>query len=71
MTTNFTVTNETELNADIRAIDVSGADAAQNTDYVINITGTIDLTTDLLAINLESGFRRRSGARRHWWPAPF
>ena len=55
MTTNFTVTNETELNADIRAIDVSGADAAQNTNYVINIIGTIDLTTDLLAINLESG----------------
>ena len=55
MTTNFTVTNETELNAEIRAIDVSGADAAQNTNYVINITGTIDLTTDLLAINLESG----------------
>ena len=55
MITIFTVASEADLNADIRAIDVSGADAAQNTNYVINITGTIDLTTDLLAINLESG----------------
>jgi Hint domain len=55
MATTFNVTNETELNADIRAIDVSGADAAQNTNYVINITANINLSTELLAINLESG----------------
>ena len=36
-------------------IDVGGADAAPNTAYTIDITGTIDLTTALLAINLESG----------------
>ena len=51
----FTVASEADLNAAIRAIDVGGADAAQNTAYTINITGPISLTTDLLAINLESG----------------
>ena len=55
MTTIFTVASEADLNAAIRAIDVGGADVAQNTAYTINITGPISLTTDLLAINLESG----------------
>jgi large repetitive protein len=53
--TSYSNASEVALNAAIRAIDVGGADAAQNTAYTIDITGTIDLTTALLAINLESG----------------
>jgi tetratricopeptide (TPR) repeat protein len=55
MTTEFTVASEADLNAAIRAIDLSGSDAATNTAYTIKITTTISLTTDLLALNLPSG----------------
>jgi hypothetical protein len=64
MTTTFTVSSEgatsnntdtTTLNGAIRSIDVGGSNAATNTAYVINIAGQIDLTSDLLAINLPSG----------------
>ncbi|MGO9356779.1 MAG: autotransporter-associated beta strand repeat-containing protein, partial [Xanthobacteraceae bacterium] len=55
MTTVFTVTNENELNAAIAAIDVAGADAAQNTTYVINIAAPINLSTELLYISLDNG----------------
>ena len=50
----FTVTDEADLNTDIRMIDAGGADAASGQSYVINIAGTIDLTTDILAINLDA-----------------
>jgi hypothetical protein len=55
MTTEFTVASGADLNAAIRAIDLSGSDAATNTAYTIKITTTISLTTDLLALNLPSG----------------
>jgi hypothetical protein len=54
-TTTFKVSNETDLNNAIRAIDATGADAAANTAYTIDIAGPISLTSDLLAINLDSG----------------
>src|SRR5581483_6036377 len=43
------------LNNVIATIDVGGANAAANTNYVITVSGEIDLTSDLLAINLASG----------------
>jgi hypothetical protein len=43
-------TDTTTLNGAIRAIDTGPAG-----NYVINITGAIDLTSDLLAINLPTG----------------
>jgi hypothetical protein len=55
MTTTFTVANETQLNTAIQAIDAGGADAAANTAYTIDITGQISLTSELPAINLDSG----------------
>ena len=53
--TTYSNDSEATLNDAIQKIDVGGADAAPNTAYTIDITGTIDLTTALLAINLESG----------------
>src|SRR5580704_16363988 len=64
----FFVSNETDplnttsggggiggLNSVIAAIDLGGSDAQPGANYVINITGQINLTTDLLAINLAPG----------------
>ena len=53
--TTVSLADGTVLNTTIRAIDVGGIDAAPNTAYTIDISGPIDLTTALLAINLESG----------------
>ena len=54
--TTYSDASEAALNAAIRAIDVGGVDAAPNTAYTIDdLPDTIDLTTALLAINLESG----------------
>src|ERR1700683_4950513 len=60
MTTTYTISNgegatfgntdTTTLNGAIRTIDTGPAD-----NYVINITGSIDLTSQLLAINLPTG----------------
>jgi hypothetical protein len=47
MATTFPVANESDLNNAIQAIDAGGADSATNTAYTINITGSIDLITDL------------------------
>jgi autotransporter-associated beta strand protein len=51
----YTVTGETALNTDIKAIDAGGSNAFANANYTIDITGPISLTTELEAINLESG----------------
>ena len=52
MTTDFTVGSETDLNTAIQSIDAAAAGSGA---YTINITGTINLTSDLLAFNLPSG----------------
>jgi len=46
----FGNTDTTTLNGAIRTIDTGAAD-----NYVINITGDIDLTAQLLALNLPTG----------------
>jgi len=51
----FNVSSEAQLNSAIAAIDGSGAQAAANDVYVINITGSIALTSTLEAINLPAG----------------
>ena len=53
--TAFSVSDEAELNAAIRAISVNGHDAAANIAYTIDITGPINLTTALSAIDLDTG----------------
>ena len=53
--TNFAVSTEADLNNAVQAIDASGADAATNTAYTIDITGPISLTSGLQGINLDSG----------------
>ena len=53
--TNFPVSTEADLNNAIQAIDASGADAATNTAYMIDIAGPISLTSGLLGVNLDSG----------------
>src|SRR6516162_4384066 len=55
VTSNFSVGDITTLNTDIRSIDVGGSNAATNTNYTITFTGDINLTSQLLAINLASG----------------
>ncbi|MBV9862377.1 MAG: Hint domain-containing protein [Alphaproteobacteria bacterium] len=50
--TSFTITNETDLNTAITDIDVGGRDGLPNTQYTIDIVGSIALNTPLLAINL-------------------
>ncbi|MGI3776711.1 MAG: Hint domain-containing protein [Janthinobacterium lividum] len=55
MPTSFTVGSETELNAALGQIDVSGASSAPSTAYTIALAGSIALTTDLDAINLAPG----------------
>ena len=49
--TTFDVGNETDLNNTIHFIETSGFP----NNYVIDITGTITLSSQLLAINLQSG----------------
>jgi len=49
------VSTEADLNSAIQAIDATGADAATNTAYTIDITEPISLTSDLLSLNLPSG----------------
>ena len=56
--TDFTVTNETELNDVLAGIDQGGAHAVANTAYTITLApanGTFALTSDLDAINLAAG----------------
>jgi pyruvate/2-oxoglutarate dehydrogenase complex dihydrolipoamide dehydrogenase (E3) component len=53
--TNFPVSTEADPNNAIQAIDASGADAATNTAYTIDIAGPISLTSGLLVVNLDSG----------------
>ena len=53
--TNFAVSTEADLNNATQGIDASGADAATNTSYPIDITGPISLTRCLQGINLDSG----------------
>jgi hypothetical protein len=56
VTTTFTATDFASLNTAIKAIDAQGAQAAPNTAYTINITGTINVIGGgLEAINLLSG----------------
>ena len=77
--TSFTVSNENDFSQVLSFIDSGGANSHTNTAYTINILatgGTLDLTTDLNAINLASGSslhhqrqrgddrRRLSGERR-------
>ena len=60
MPTNFTVTDEADLQAAIDAIDVGGTSAAANTNYTITFApglttaNPLTLTTPLDAINLSS-----------------
>ena len=64
-TSSFTVANQTDLDNAIRSIDVGGSNVGLsaytiNFNAPINPTGdlpTLNLTTDLEAINLPSGFR--------------
>ena len=56
--TSFTVSNESDFSQVLSFIDSGGANSHTNTAYTINILatgGTLDLTTDLNAINLASG----------------
>jgi autotransporter-associated beta strand protein len=56
--TDFTVTNETELNEVLTSIDQGGVHAVGNTAYTITLApanGTLALTSDLDAINLAAG----------------
>src|SRR5580693_8794867 len=55
MTASFSVANEAELNNAIQQIDASGPSAATNTAYTITLTAGFTLTSDLDAINLDSG----------------
>jgi hypothetical protein len=72
MTTQFTVTNEAELNAALAQIDVGGASAATNTAYKIiitaDLTGANALSTDLDAINLASGSSLTRISTSRTWP---
>jgi hypothetical protein len=52
VTTNFAVGNETDLNHAIQSIDAAAAGSGA---YTIDVAGTINLTSDLLPINLPSG----------------
>jgi hypothetical protein len=54
-TTIFTVISESALNTAIRSIDVGANNAATNIAYAITITGSISLSSPLLAFNLSSG----------------
>ena len=55
-TTNFTASTELDIDAALSVIDAGGADAKTNTAYTLTLTGTtLDLTSDLDAINLLSG----------------
>jgi len=53
--TGFTVASETDLNAALAAIDLTGTQSLPNTSYTISFDGDIALSTDLWAINLASG----------------
>ncbi len=53
--TSFTVNNESNLNTDLSAIDSGGTQAATNTTYTITFGQGFTLTSQLDAINLESG----------------
>ena len=55
--TNFAVSTEADLNNAIQAIDASGADAATNTAYTIDIAGPISLTSGLLGSTWTAGRR--------------
>ena len=51
----FYVSNEAQLNAALKTIDVGGTSSAPNMFYTITLTADIALTTDLAAINLAGG----------------
>jgi hypothetical protein len=53
--TNFTVASETDLNAALQAIDLTGTSSAPGTAYTIDSTGDVTLSGDLWAINIASG----------------
>src|SRR5579863_6965523 len=54
-TVTFTVSNESQLNAAIAAIDIGGTASATNTAYSITLSAGFSLSTDLYAINLAAG----------------
>ncbi len=55
MPTSFTVNSETELNAALAQIDLTGAASAPSTAYTISLSSSVTLATDLYAINLAQG----------------
>jgi hypothetical protein len=53
--TSFTVASETDLNAALLAIDLTGTSSAPDTAYTIDFTSDVILSSDLCAIDLSSG----------------
>jgi hypothetical protein len=53
--TTFTVSNESQLNAAIASIDITGSNSASNASFTIDFAASFSLSSDPLAFNLASG----------------
>ncbi|MBS0562206.1 MAG: hypothetical protein JSR21_19335, partial [Proteobacteria bacterium] len=53
--TTYSVTTEAQLNADIAAINAASLTAAAGTTYTINVTTSLELTSNLTAIDMAAG----------------